>query len=139
MCRTLLDIGHCLHHFVRFAQDQDAAFIATEMALRWATQPTQASPAHWSRRLGMVRQFAQYCRVLDARTEIPPPGLLPYRYTRKTPYLYSDEEITRLLQAAQQLLSPKGLRAATYAALFGFLAATGMRVSENRSRWTVPM
>jgi len=126
----LTDVGLCLHQFVRFAKDQDAAFITTEMALRWATQPTQASPAHWSRRLGMVRQFAQYCRALDARTEIPPPGLLPYRYTRKTPYLYTDEEITRLLQAAQQLPSPKGLRAATYATLFGLLAATGMRISE---------
>ncbi len=126
----LTDVGLCLHRFVRFTQDQDAAFITTELALRWATQPTQASPAHWARRLGMVRQFAQYCRALDARTEIPPPGLLPYRYTRKTPYLYSDEEITRLLQAAQQLPSPGGLRAATYATLFGLLAATGMRISE---------
>jgi integrase len=126
----LYDVGLCLHQFVRFAEAEGAAFITTALALRWATQPAQASPTYWARRLGMVRQFAQYCSALDARTEIPPPALLPYRYQRKAPYLYSDEEIGRLLQAAQQLPSPTGLRAATYDTLLGLLAATGMRISE---------
>jgi integrase/recombinase XerD len=126
----LYDVGLCLHQFVRFAEAEGAGFITTELAVRWATQPTHASPAHWARRLGMVRQFAQYCCALDIRTEIPPPGLLPYRYTRKPPYLYSDEEIARLLQAARQLPSPGGLRALTYTSLFGLLAVTGMRISE---------
>lgn len=126
----LYDVGLCLHQFVRFAEAEGAAFITTALALRWAIQPAQASPAHWARRLGMVRQFAQYCSALDARTEIPPPALLPYRHQRKAPYLYSDEEISRLLQAAQQLPSPTGLRAATYDTVLGLLAATGMRISE---------
>ena len=29
-------------------------------------------------------------RKPDPRTEIPPAGLLPFRYRRKPPYLYSD-------------------------------------------------
>jgi integrase len=49
---------------------------------------------------------------------------------RKTPYLYRDEEITALIEAAARLPSPTGLRAATYATLFGLLAVTGMRISE---------
>lgn len=36
----------------------------------------------------------------------------------------------RLIEAARQLPSPRGLRAVTYATLFGLLAVTGMRVSE---------
>jgi integrase/recombinase XerD len=126
----LYDVGLCLQQFVRFAEAEGAEFITTDLALRWAMQSAQASAAHRARRLGMVRQFAQYCSALDSRTEVPPPGLLPHRHTRKPPYLYSDEEIVRLIQAAEQLPSPKGLRAATYATLFGLLVVTGMRISE---------
>ena len=78
----------------------------------------------------MVRQFARYCSALDGRTEIPPPDLIPARYQRKPPYLYTDQEITQLIQAAQQLPPVQGLRAATYSTLFGLLAVTGMRISE---------
>ncbi len=126
----LYGVGLYLHQFVRFAEAEHAVFITSELALRWATQPVKAAPAHWARRLAMVRQFAQYCSALDPRTEIPAPDLLPYHYPRKPPYLYSDEEITRLIHAAKLLPSPKGLRAATYATLFGLLAVTGMRISE---------
>lgn len=126
----LYDVGLCLQQFVRFAEAEGAEFITIDLALRWAMQAAQASAAHRARRLGMVRQFAYYCSALDSRTEVPPPGLLPYRYTRKPPYLYSDEEIVRLIRAAEQLPSPKGLRAATYATLLGLLIVTGIRISE---------
>ena len=49
---------------------------------------------------------------------------------RLAPHLYTDREIVDLLAAADRL-SPKGkLRPATYRALFGLIAATGLRVSE---------
>jgi len=67
---------------------------------------------------------------MDPRTEIPPEGLLPHRYRRKPPHIYSDAEIEKLLRRTQQLSSPKGLRALTFTTLFGLLVATGMRVNE---------
>jgi integrase len=78
----------------------------------------------------MVRRFAIWHSAFEPRTEIPPAGLLPHRYRRKLPHIYSDEEIERLLRRTQQLPSPKGLRARTYTTLFGLLVATGMRVNE---------
>ena len=49
---------------------------------------------------------------------------------RLAPHLYTDQEIVDLLAAAGRL-SPKGaLRPATYRALFGLIAATGLRLSE---------
>ncbi len=57
-------------------------------------------------------------------------GVLPYQPQRASPYLYSDAEIGQLLQAAEHLPSPTGLRARTYGAAFGLLAVTGMRVGE---------
>lgn len=126
----LYDTGLCLHDFVGFTEAEGACFITTELALRWAIQSRQASPARWARRLGIVRLFAQYCSALEARTEVPPPGLLPHRYTRKPPYIFSDEEITRLLLAAKHLPSPGGLRALTYTTLLSLLTVAGMRISE---------
>jgi hypothetical protein len=64
---------------------------------------------------------------------------------RKPPYLYTDQEVARLIQAAGQLPSPRGLRAATYSTVFGLLAATGMRppartsMSERSRRCARPL
>jgi integrase/recombinase XerD len=122
--------GITLRQFVHFAEWEGAICITTDLALRWATQPQGVQPAHWATRLGMVRGFAQYCRALDSRTEVPPHGLLPYRYRRQPPYIYSEQEIAQLLTAARQLHSPTGLRPYTYATLLGLLTVTGMRLSE---------
>jgi integrase len=126
----LRDAGYELHKFLRFAQQAKASFVTTKLALEWATQPTGCQPAQWTARLGMVRRFAEYLSALDPRTEVPPQGLLPHRYHRKSPYFYSDQEIAQLIRAAQQIPSPKELRAATYSTLFGLLAVTGMRLGE---------
>jgi integrase/recombinase XerD len=122
--------GGLLQRFVTYAEQEGASSITTELALRWATDQTKCQPAQWANRLSMVRRFARYMSALDPATEIPPQGLLPYRPRRTQPYLYADEEIARLIHAARNLPSPLGLRAATYATLFGLLAVTGMRMSE---------
>jgi len=126
----LREVAGCLRNFVAFLKTEGASHITKELALRWATQPAAAQPSTWSWRLGMVRRFAAWHSATEPRTEIPPVGLLPRRYQRKTPHIYSDEEITSLLCRAAQLSSPKGLRAPTYTTLFGLLAVTGMRVNE---------
>ena len=122
--------GKLLPDFVLFAEKEGASFITVELALRWATQSLGCQKAWSAARLGIVRGFAQYQSVIDPRTEIPPYELLPYRYHRRPPYIYSNDEVIRLLKAAQQLQSPLGLRAATYSTVFGLLAVTGMRISE---------
>ena len=122
--------GGLLRRFVRFAQREGASFITRKLAVEWATQPAACQPAQWANRLGIVRRFAQYVSGTDPRTEIPPPELLPHRYHRKPPYLYSDREVRRLIQVARQLPSPGDLRAASHATVFGLLAVTGMRVGE---------
>ena len=119
-----------LRNFVAFLQAEGAPYITRELALRWATQPAKAEPSTWAGRLGTVRRFAIWHSAIEPRSEIPPTGLLPYRYHRKPPHIYSDEEIEKLLRRTQQLPSPKGLRAHTYTTLFGLLLATGMRVNE---------
>lgn len=127
---TLRDAGIGLVDFVSFLEQQGAASITTALALEWAQQPSSARPAAWARRLSYVRGFARYRSATDARTEIPPWGLLPHRPERARPYLYTDAEMQQLLEAALQLAPAGGLRAWTYHALLGLLAVTGLRISE---------
>ena len=127
---ALVRPGVYLHRFVEFLDHEGASVVTTALALRWATAPTAATAATKAGRLDDVRRFAVWLSATDPRTEVPPRGLLPDRYRRRPPYVYSDEEIERIVCEAVQLRSPSGLRAQTYATLFGLLAATGLRLSE---------
>ncbi len=126
----LQGLGSALRGFASFVAAQGASHITTELALNWAQKSAHAQPAQWANRLGMIRRFAQYHNVADPRTEIPSQDLLPHRYTRTTPHIYSDIEIERLIQAAHQLPSRCDLHPHTLATLFGLLAVSGMRISE---------
>jgi integrase/recombinase XerD len=126
----LYRVGLYLQHFVSFMEKERASVITTALAMTWAKQPQQAHPSYLAERLGIVRRFAQYCSAIDSRTEVPPQELLPYQCQRKQPYIYSDDEIEKLIKAARRLPSSKGLKPYTYSTLFGLLAVTGMRISE---------
>ena len=82
-----------LSDFVSFLEVRGATHVTSRLALEWAQQPALARPAHWGKRLGWVRGFARYRSATDARTEIPPTGLLPGPKRRARPYLYSEDEI----------------------------------------------
>lgn len=120
--------GRVLPQFVEFLGAQGASVITTSLALAWATQPEDASVVWWHQRLAIVRGFALYLRASDPRTEVPPADLLPAKFRRAVPYLYSEADVQTLMEAARKIRSP--LKAATYETLIGVLAVTGMRVSE---------
>lgn len=122
--------GLWLEQLVSFLESRRSFRITTALALEWATQPAHAQPSYWAHRLSVARGFAQYRAARDARSEVPPLGLLPCRYQRKAPYIYTDKEIGHLLQAAARLSSQSGLRPRTYTTLLGLLIVTGMRISE---------
>jgi len=124
----LTEHGRVLPQFVEFLQQQDASLITTELALQFATQPARARVTWWHQRLAMVRGFAIYLQAFDARHEVPPVNLLPAKFRRAVPYLFSEAEIEALMQAARSMRP--SLRAATCEAVIGLLSVSGMRVSE---------
>lgn len=129
----LEDAGLQLPRFVDFVEKHGSTHITTALALAWAQESASVQPAEWARRLTSVRGFARYRVAADARTEVPPLGLLPHRSTRARPYLYSDVEVRQLLDAAQKLPTTwhsTPLRPWVFYCLFGLLATTGLRMSE---------
>jgi integrase len=126
----LKEYGECLHEFVLFLKENGVSHITNKLAVEYATQRQDEKPVSWSRRLSIIRGFAGYRIGADPKTEIPPVGLLKFRSRRARPYLYSENEIHRLLEAALKMESPHKLQPHTYYCLFGLLAVSGMRLGE---------
>lgn len=120
--------GRLLAQFVAHCETVGAETVTTELALSWATLPENGSRSWFAHRLSVVRGFAKHLAFVDERTEVPPADLLGDRSHRATPYLYSTDEVVRLMAAAQRLPSP--LRRVTFSTIVGLLYVTGMRVGE---------
>lgn len=120
--------GHVLPQLAAHVEAAGASTVTTELAIAWAGIPgDHVLPISLAHRLGAARGFARYLRTIDGIAEIPPTGVWPGTTPRPQPYIWTHDEIRRLLDAAR-LLSP--LRAVTHETLFGLLAATGMRIGE---------
>lgn len=125
----LTNQGRVLLGFVRYLDDIGVSRITVEASLAFATQPKDAQPIWWSRRLSVVRGFAAFVQTIDPDTEVPPKyALARGGAPRAVPYLYSASQVTALMAAARSLRTP--LLAATYETLLGLLAVTGIRVGE---------
>jgi integrase len=127
-----------LRHFLAFLEGKRTMRITTALALEFAMEVSALDPRTKAHRLSVVRGFARHLAATDPTIEVPPLGLLPDGPKRAHPYLYSEEEIRRLLTGAKAYHSwnrfPgkwwKHFQAQTFYCLFGLLAVTGMRVGE---------
>jgi len=119
-----------LRKFVGFAERENAELISAALFMRWRESFGRANRQTWARRLETVRLFAQWLHCMNAKHEVPLQSLIPRRERRPHPYIYSEDEIRRIVQAAGELRSITGIRALTCSTLFGLIAVTGLRVSE---------
>jgi integrase/recombinase XerD len=122
--------GRVLRGFTAFADREGADHITVNLFLRWKDAFGAANNNTWSARLGMVRVFASWLQGHDARTEVPPSGLISGKLRRARPYIYSDAEVATIVARAARLPSRYGLRGWTCSTLFGLIAVTGLRISE---------
>jgi integrase/recombinase XerD len=118
-----------LQSFVRFAAERNETHIHAATAVTWAA----SAPTLGARRcrLGDVARFARFLRAEDGAHEVPV-NLFVQRKSRPVPYIYTRDELARILEAAGALRrqKPNPLRQQLYVMLFGLIAATGLRVSE---------
>ena len=102
--------------------------LTNRLAMKWACLPKSADRLWWARRLEIVRTFAKHLWLAEPDTQIPPRHWLGPAHRRRSPHLYTGEQIQELLHRAGQL---KGqLHPHTWQTLIGLLACTGLRISE---------
>ncbi len=79
-----------------------------------------------------AEHFLHWIAHRNQRHEVPPPAFGREERPRRTPYIYSREDVQRLVQAASQVgrYPNPAFRGLTYSTFFGLLACTGMRLSE---------
>jgi integrase len=117
-----------LASYMRFAAIAGDTHVRTHTAIKWAEQA--ASEDSRARRMDELIRFARFAHADDNQHEIPPNRVFCKRRLRRRPYIFTDDEVLRLLQEARQLGPTGSLRPHTYSTLFGLLAATGLRISE---------
>ncbi len=123
--------GYALRSFACYVDSLDfEGSLTVEVMALWArrTKSDGDNPAAWARRLKRLRPFARWLQQFDPHTEVPDDSIFGSVGQRLAPHIYTEQEIVDLLTAAGHL--QPALRGATYEALFGLLAATGLRVSE---------
>ena len=80
--------------------------VTIEAALAWAQQAPKSPAGRVTtvgpRRMTAARGFARYLSGIDARTEVPPLGLMPHRARWRQPFIYSAADIDALLDAGPQ-------------------------------------
>jgi len=118
-----------LRLFVVYAEHHGDEVIKSDRVISWAIEAP--SPEQRRNRLLTVRRFAIAMYAENSQHGVPAADALGRGLFRRTlPYIYSGDEIVRLMEAAASLGSPGTIRPLTYTTLFGLLAATGMRISE---------
>ena len=120
-----------LKNFIYFFSEQGGSGpIRAQIAVDWACLPSpKRGPDGQFRRLKIVRSFLSHLRAAIPETEVPGSGLL-LRPPRPTPYIYSQQEIERLIEAASLLGPPGSLRPHTFATIIGLIASAGLRAGE---------
>jgi integrase/recombinase XerD len=120
--------GALLDSLAGYLEGEGLPTVTVSAAVAWAMLPQDAHPNRWKQRLDAARGFARYLAASDPEAEVPPLGMLAARPNRHQPYIFTSEEIAALIAAAGR--HRWHLPAVTYPALFGLIAATGIRVGE---------
>jgi integrase/recombinase XerD len=118
---------HRLRHFAQFSMARGKTYVCSQTATEWAA--LARSVEQRTRRLRDVIQFARHVRAENPLHELPRAAFGRSCGRRPTPYIYSPEEIERLIRSAREH-GGSDLHKDTYGTLFALIACTGLRVSE---------
>jgi len=103
--------------------------LTRQVVERWNENMAHLNPNTRINRLSVLRQFCLYLSHFDPRTCIIYRSYLPRR-SRPAPYIYTRDEVRKIMAAAQKLGPPGSLRPVVISTLIGLLYATGLRIGE---------
>jgi integrase len=123
--------GRLLRSFVQFLESKGNPHpIRAHIAIEWACLfCTSRGSSGQASRLSIARKFLSHLRATIPETEVPDRGLVTSA-RRPKPYIFSQDEIDRLITSARSRGPADSLRPHTRSTLIGMLAATGLRVGE---------
>lgn len=129
---ALISEGRCLLNFAAYAEQQkEPTSLTVSLALGWANLAPSGSSIAIARRFSLLRPFSRYLKSIKSETVLLPTKLVGTTHRRLPPYIFSEGDIIRLMDAANTLVPKEGLRPVTIRTLIGLLAATGLRPGEG--------
>lgn len=119
-----------LRAFHRAMGDIDLAAVHPDAVRAFLAGPGPVT-AFWRQKWIILRGFYRFALGRDLTTVSPVPEVPPHFPPALTPYIYSREELSRLLAATEVLREPRcALRPLTIRTLLLLLYGTGMRIGE---------
>jgi integrase/recombinase XerD len=136
-------LGQCFYHqsrtlesLDRFLQDHAPKYPILNAAAFQAWCQSQEHIASGVRRVRMQRvyNFCLFCRRTEPRCFVPDPALFPKTHQRLQPYIFSEQEVANLLQAASGLkpVPSSPFRSEVIRLAIVLLFTTGIRHGELR-------
>ena len=123
--------ANVLYAFDRYAHRQGYAGTMTEdLVLGFTGEDPSASADKRARRYQVVRHFADYLATFEPQTPALHPRLFRRPKAHPPAYIYTSDELDRLLTEARQVSRRHPVRGVTLHAMFGLAASTGMRRGE---------
>jgi len=127
-----------LQHFDRFTKERfpKAEDVSLTIVKAWTAEPPNLKASSLATRLTTLRQFCLYLRRIYPEAYVPDRhnawSVWPKRVPRRKPYIFTTEEVRKLLRATLMLdpITYNPRRPQTYFNIFLLLYSTGMRVSE---------
>lgn len=119
-----------LIQFDRFAHERHhKGAITAQLVTDFATSG-EVGEEHQARRYQIVRNFAAYAANFEPNTPLLDPDFIRHPRKRPVPYIYTNDEILRLLDHAKKLSRRHPIRGATIHTIIGLGAACGLRRRE---------
>ena len=104
--------------------------LTQELALNFATSRPRMSKNECARKYQVIRQFSDFLAVSVPDTPPLHPRALIRSKGRPAAHIYTDEEMTRLMDAARRASRVNPLRNVTLRVMVGLIASTGLRIRE---------
>lgn len=118
-----------LRAFDRYVCENNISEITETVVMDFTYSISGLGNQQYDKRHRIIRKFNDYRNLRNQGQTVKP---LPKHHStgRHIPYIYTDNELILLLEAAKNLNPVPELRPHTFYTLFGLLASTGIRVSE---------
>jgi len=124
------------HHFKAFCRatgDIDIADVTSSSVLAYISGRGPVTP-YWHRKYKTLKEFYRYAISRGHASSSPLPTTVPKQPQPFPPYIYTTEELRRLVRATSMLSSPRStLQVATFRALLLTLYGAALRISEALS------